>query len=190
MNLTEPPVVDEHHRPGDPNRRPWPWWPSPLNERLAREQQQESVKHQAQEVGIFQALNMQVLHASGEGILAARASAEIRDQGFATKDLVVMAPDAGAEKRARVFARSLARNLGVSEIPVVTASKERNVNEISLRFNSDVKGKVAIAIDDETASGGTLNELGKAATGMGARRVYAAVSHLTAGHDKHEETAR
>lgn len=135
--------------------------------------------HQAQEVGIFQALNMKVLHASGEGILAARASAEIRDQGYAMKDLVVMAPDAGAEKRARVFARALARNLGVSDIPVVTASKERNVNEISLRFNADVSGKVAIAIDDETASGGTLNELGKAATGMGARRVYAAVSHLT-----------
>jgi ribose-phosphate pyrophosphokinase len=135
--------------------------------------------HQAQEVGIFQALNMQVLHASGEGILASRTAAEIRDQGFAMKDLVVMAPDAGAEKRARVFARALARELGVQDIPLVTASKERNVDQISLRFNADVKGKVAIAIDDETASGGTLNELGKAANNLGARRVYAAVSHLT-----------
>jgi ribose-phosphate pyrophosphokinase len=138
--------------------------------------------HQAQEVGFFQELGLQAIHASGETILAGRVAKQISADGHAAKDLVVVAPDAGAAKRARVFARSLAREVGVADIDVVVASKVRfgDAGEhIKLTFDADISGKVAVAIDDETASGGTLNELGKAANGQGARAVYAAVSHLT-----------
>ena len=36
MNLTEPPAMDANSRPADPDHRPWPWWPSATNERLAK----------------------------------------------------------------------------------------------------------------------------------------------------------
>jgi ribose-phosphate pyrophosphokinase len=140
--------------------------------------------HQAQEVGFFQAVGIEPVHASGEAILARRAASEFKAQHISPDKLVVVAPDGGAEKRARVFARSLAQELGVPELPMVTASKERTLNNISLRFNANVEGKVAIAIDDETLSGKTLNQLAQAARAQGAQTVYAAVSHL-AGPAEH-----
>jgi ribose-phosphate pyrophosphokinase len=134
--------------------------------------------HQPQVVGTFQALRMRAVHASGESILARRAASEFRQRGISASDIVVMAPDAGAEKRARVFADFLAKELGIAELPIVTANKERHGTDIKLRFNADVRGKTTVAIDDETASGGTLNDLAQAARGQGAESVYAAVSHL------------
>ena len=49
MNLTEPPNVDKGDKRADPDHRPWPWWPSAVNERNARAAQ-ESRTHQASEV--------------------------------------------------------------------------------------------------------------------------------------------
>jgi urea transport system ATP-binding protein len=39
MNLTEPPTLGPDNKPADPDHRPWPWWPSALNERREREAQ-------------------------------------------------------------------------------------------------------------------------------------------------------
>ena len=42
MNLTEPPAIDARHRLADPDHRPWPWWPSALNERNAAQAAQRA----------------------------------------------------------------------------------------------------------------------------------------------------
>jgi phosphoribosylpyrophosphate synthetase len=101
--------------------------------------------------------------------------------------LSVVAPDAGAGKRARVFAKALARELGLprsdEELPVLVAEKHRiDGSHATVKFAKPVKG-VAVIIDDETASGGTLTQI--AAAMPGASRRLAAVTHLNgAAHKK------
>ena len=51
MNLTEPPNVDNGGKPADPDRRPWPWWPSALNERNARVAEAAVAQQQSAMVG-------------------------------------------------------------------------------------------------------------------------------------------
>ncbi|MGE5615330.1 MAG: urea ABC transporter ATP-binding protein UrtD [Bacillota bacterium] len=43
MNLTEPPAIDSRNKLADPDHRPWPWWPSALNERHAAEAQRRAL---------------------------------------------------------------------------------------------------------------------------------------------------
>ncbi|MBK9070037.1 MAG: ribose-phosphate pyrophosphokinase [Myxococcales bacterium] len=139
--------------------------------------------HQAQELGIFQAAEVMPIHLSGEAILAATLGARIKAANLPVDKVVVVAPDAGAEKRAKVFARFLAAELGVPADGLVkrvkVASKERRGLDTTTRFSDSVKGEIAVVVDDETASGGTLMDLAKAARGSGATHVFAAVSHLT-----------
>ena len=142
--------------------------------------------HQAQEVGIFQALHIRTAHASGELVLAERIASHLKKNDVDLDKLKVLAPDAGAAKRARVFARQLELQLGrpAGSIDIVVANKERNGNEIKLRFEGDVSGATVIAIDDETASGSTMKENASAARANGAKAVYGAVSHLTGAAQK------
>ena len=136
--------------------------------------------HQAQEAGLFQALHLQGVHASGETLLADRMARELKAQGVDPKDLVVLGPDAGAVKRARVYAKRLAENFKLKEVPVgAGGDKERNGDKVTMRFNTDLKGKVALIVDDETASGTTLDLIAQATKDAGAVASYAAVSHLT-----------
>jgi ribose-phosphate pyrophosphokinase len=184
--------------------------------------------HQPQEVGIFEALDMRVVHLSGERILAqrtaqrlkehagklsvvakgatneatARAMAQRLSEAFGVAipvrvdpnepgvgevpvsigGLAVVAPDAGAAKRAKMFARLLAQNLGLpgKAIDVQVASKERTADgsKTKTTFDGDLTGKIAVIIDDETASGGTLRDIAAAAASKGAVAQIAAVSHL------------
>jgi ribose-phosphate pyrophosphokinase len=185
--------------------------------------------HQPQEIGIFEALDMRVVHMSGERVLAQRASQllkshagrlfikangpeeEARARTVASKlaaqlgvadvpvkvepftkgaapvaigGLAVLAPDAGAGKRAKMFARLIAENLGLPRpsdvIDVLVASKTRSADGKTTKttFDGDVKDRVVIAIDDETATGGTMHDLAEAANDHGAAVQIAAVSHL------------
>ncbi len=150
--------------------------------------------HQAQEVGIFQALHIGVAHASGEAILARHIAQEFLRSGENKALLRVVAPDAGAAKRARVFAAALEKELALKPgtIEVVVASKYRDdaSGKLELTFDANVQGATAIALDDETASGSTLALVADAARAKGAAQVYAAVSHLTGpAHVKLEKTA-
>jgi ribose-phosphate pyrophosphokinase len=137
--------------------------------------------HQAQEVGIFQALHIKVAHASGEGVLANRVGKYLHETSSDPQKVKVLAPDAGSAKRARVFRNFLARSLKLPEesIEVLIANKERHGNEINLSFSGDVAGAIAIAVDDEGASLSSMIELAAAARKGGAARTVAAVSHLT-----------
>jgi len=95
----------------------------------------------------------------------------IRDKGF--EDLVVVSPDAGFAKKARLYADALDARFAI-------ADKERpdhGENPEVLEIIGDVDGCTALIVDDFTISGGTLCEAAQALAARGARSVHAVVSH-------------
>lgn len=87
-------------------------------------------------------------------------------------NLVIMAPDVGAVKRAEKYAESLGCEFGF-------ISKKR-VGDESVEFQSivgNVAEKSVVIIDDMTESAGTLIQAAQACKSNGASRVICAVSH-------------
>ena len=88
-------------------------------------------------------------------------------------DIVVVAADEGASKRARNVAQSL-------KAPLAIVEKRRSANDKqaeALNIIGDVRGQKAILIDDEILSGGTLVEGAALLRKQGATAVYAGVTH-------------
>ncbi len=88
-------------------------------------------------------------------------------------DLVVVSPDAGFAKRARMFATRLGATLAIAD-KVRTDHSERAA---ILDVIGDVRGKNAVLVDDFTISAGTLAEAADLLKQRGARSVLAAVTH-------------
>ncbi len=90
------------------------------------------------------------------------------------EELVVVAPDAGAAKRAQKFAELL-------ESPLAFMEKKRNLDRIheltQIRLIGEVKGKSAVLIDDVVTSGSTLVKGAYILKEHGAKRVLACVTH-------------
>lgn len=89
------------------------------------------------------------------------------------KDIVVVSPDHGGVTRARKLASFL------NDAPIAIIDKRRprpNVAQV-MNIIGDVKGKVAIMIDDIVDTAGTLCIGAQAIKDAGATEVYAAVSH-------------
>jgi len=87
-------------------------------------------------------------------------------------ELVMIAPDAGRVK----LVRSFARRVGA---PYALMEKERpaqGVAEIGTVIG-DVKGKVAVIVDDIIGTGGTLAAAAQTVLDEGARRVHAVATH-------------
>ena len=96
----------------------------------------------------------------------------VEDQLGNGPDLVIVAPDAGRVKLTRRFARWLGA-------PYALMEKERpahGVAEIG-RVIGDVKGKVAVLVDDMIDTGGTLSAAAQTVMDEGAREVYAVATH-------------
>ncbi len=92
---------------------------------------------------------------------------------WALRDVVVVSPDIGFAKRARVCARHLGA-------PIAIADKERAGHDeraTVLNIIGDVRGKSAVVVDDFTISGGTLVEVANTLLANGAKEVSAAVTH-------------
>ncbi len=147
--------------------------------------------HQAQEVGIFQALHIKTAHAAGELVLAQSIAAHVTEMGIPLPTLRVLAPDAGAAKRALVFAKHLEQLLGMPHESlaktIVIADKQRSGEKgelVKVNFKGEVEGMTIIAVDDETATGTTLDENATAARASGAKSVIGAVAHLTGAAQK------
>ena len=91
---------------------------------------------------------------------------------LAGEDLVIIAPDAGRVKLVRNFARKVGA-------PYALMEKERpaqGVAEIG-RVIGDVKGKIAVIVDDIIATGGTLNAAAQTVLDEGATKVFAVATH-------------
>lgn len=88
-------------------------------------------------------------------------------------DIVVVSPDAGFAKRARMFATRLGAPLAISDKVRTDHSEHAAVTDII----GDVEDKDAVLVDDFTISMGTLVEAAGLLVQRGARSVMAAVSH-------------
>ncbi|HET8655732.1 MAG TPA: ribose-phosphate pyrophosphokinase [Longimicrobiaceae bacterium] len=88
------------------------------------------------------------------------------------KDLVVVAPDVGAAKMARGFAKRLFASIGIIDKRRPTA----NVSEV-LHVIGEVDGKDCIIVDDMIDTAGTVTEAALALRKRGARDIYCCASH-------------
>jgi ribose-phosphate pyrophosphokinase len=97
--------------------------------------------------------------------------------------VTVVSPDVGGMKRAEQFRQSLSRRLQ-QDLPVAFMQKARAKGVLSIgMLVGEVRGSVAIIIDDLISTGGTLLGAAKACKDQGATQVYAAASHgVFVGH--------
>lgn len=91
---------------------------------------------------------------------------------YSPDDLVIVSPDAGGVARARAFAKRLNVNLAIID------KRRINPNEVAeMNVVGDVKGKVAVLIDDIVDTGGTLAKGAEALIEAGATEVLACCTH-------------
>ena len=93
--------------------------------------------------------------------------------GLGLSNLVVVSPDLGFVKKARLFAKRL-------DCPLVVIDKERKEHDERAEVvdvMGDVSGRNALVVDDFTTSGGTLAAAAQSLVDRGAESVSAAVTH-------------
>lgn len=121
--------------------------------------------HTGQLQGFF---NVPVDHMTAVPILAQY----FQDKGLTGDECVVVSPDAGGAKRAKKFADKLDTSLAI----LTKERPQHNVAEVTSVIG-DVKGKVAIMIDDMIDTAGTLCAGAEALLNHGATAVYACATH-------------
>ena len=87
-------------------------------------------------------------------------------------DLVVVAPDVGAAKMARGFAKQLDAAFAILD----KRRPKANVAEV-LNVIGDVDGRPCLIVDDMIDTAGTVAEAARALTQRGAREVYVCATH-------------
>lgn len=95
----------------------------------------------------------------------------IRKRGL--DDIVVVSPDSGFVRKARLFATYLKASLAIGD-------KERSGHDERAEVQQvigDVRGRTAVVVDDFTISGGTLIDVAVKLMELGAREVCAAITH-------------
>lgn len=90
------------------------------------------------------------------------------------EDLTIVAPDSGYAKEARRFAKYLNTPVAIGDKERVDHSESASIVEIV----GVVKDRTCVIVDDFTISGGTLFELAAELKKRGAKKVYAALSHI------------
>jgi ribose-phosphate pyrophosphokinase len=88
------------------------------------------------------------------------------------KDLVVVAPDVGAAKMARGFAKRLDATLAIID----KRRPKANVSEV-LNVVGDVDGRDCLIADDMIDTAGTVSEAARALKNLGANDVYVCATH-------------
>ena len=95
-----------------------------------------------------------------------------RDKGLSGDDVVAVSPDVGRAKFARRFGKMLEADLAILN----KARPEHDRAEVT-EVIGDVRGKIAVMIDDMILTGGTLIAGSKALLEAGASEVYACATH-------------
>ena len=121
--------------------------------------------------GFFRESNLDYLYARPVFIAFFR---KFFKDALAKDDLVVVSPDAGGVVRAQSYARRL-----MKEAELAIIHKERDIpNKVArMKLIGDVKGKVALIIDDLVDTCGTLARAADILVENGATEVYAAATH-------------
>jgi ribose-phosphate pyrophosphokinase len=86
---------------------------------------------------------------------------------------VVVSPDAGFAKKARMYAKRIGAPFAIADKERVDHSENARVIDLI----GDVAGKQALIVDDFTITAGTLVEVAECLVERGARSVHAAVTH-------------
>ncbi|PSC70921.1 ribose-phosphate pyrophosphokinase [Micractinium conductrix] len=122
--------------------------------------------HSGQCVGYF---DIPVDHVYGDSVILDYLSSKRISSG----DLVVVSPDVGGVARARAFAKKL------NDAPLAIVDKRRSAHNVSEVMNliGDVRGKVAVLVDDMIDTAGTITNAAKVLHAEGAREVYACATH-------------
>jgi ribose-phosphate pyrophosphokinase len=87
-------------------------------------------------------------------------------------DTVIVSPDAGGVERARAFAKRLN-----SLLAIIDKRREAPNQAEAMHVVGDVKGKIAVILDDMIDTGGTLTQAAQALTKEGALEVHACCAH-------------
>ena len=107
-----------------------------------------------------------------DNLYAAPVILEYLKTRFTGEDVVMVSPDAGGTERARAFAKRLECTLAVIDKRRTGA----NVAEV-MHLIGDVRGKIAIILDDMIDTAGTLTQAAKALKENGASAIYACATH-------------
>jgi ribose-phosphate pyrophosphokinase len=89
-----------------------------------------------------------------------------------SENLIIVSPDAGGVERARAYSKRMGAALGI----VDKRRTKANVAEI-MNVIGDVRGKVAVLLDDMIDTAGTLTQAANALVDHGATKVYAYATH-------------
>ncbi len=122
--------------------------------------------HCAQIQGFF---NIPVDHLRGNSLLTDYYESKLED---CLDNVVAVSPDLGSVARTRAFAEKL-------NIPLAIVDKRRprpNVSEI-MNIIGEVKGKIAILVDDMIDTAGTICNAANAIKSRGAESIYACCTH-------------
>lgn len=123
--------------------------------------------HSGQSIGYF---DIPVDHVHGQPVILDYLASKT---SIRASDVVVVSPDVGGVARARAFAKKL------SDAPLAIVDKRRhghNQAEV-LNLIGDVRGKVAIMVDDMIDTAGTITKGAELLHGEGAQAVYACSTH-------------
>ncbi|MBY0539713.1 ribose-phosphate pyrophosphokinase [Patescibacteria group bacterium] len=93
---------------------------------------------------------------------------------LAENKLVVVSPDVGGAARAQSYAK---RMMESADLAIIHKERELPNQVAKVRLVGDVKGKVALIIDDMLDTCGTLAKASELLKASGATAVYAAVTH-------------
>ncbi len=96
----------------------------------------------------------------------------LKDNKLCEDRVVVVSPDAGGVHRAELFAKRLQSSLAI----VFKRRPEPDVSEVT-DIVGDVKGKIAVVVDDMISTGGTLAKAAEAIKARGATQVYTVATH-------------
>ncbi|KAJ4747919.1 Ribose-phosphate pyrophosphokinase [Rhynchospora pubera] len=121
--------------------------------------------HSGQSMGYF---DIVVDHVYGQPVIL-----EYLEGKQISRDIVVVSPDVGGVARARGFAKKL------SDAPLAIVDKRRQGHNVAEVMNliGDVKGKVAVLVDDMIDTAGTIANAAALLKDEGARAVYACCTH-------------
>ncbi|KAG6480220.1 hypothetical protein ZIOFF_063700 [Zingiber officinale] len=122
--------------------------------------------HSGQSMGYF---DIPVDHVYGQPVILDYLASKT----ISSNDLVVVSPDVGGVARARAFAKKL------SDAPLAIVDKRRHGHNVAEVMNliGDVKGKVAVMVDDMIDTAGTIEKGAALLHQEGAREVYACSTH-------------
>jgi len=122
--------------------------------------------------GFFRKTNVDYLYA--RPVFVSHFKEEFKE-ALATGDLVVVSPDAGGVVRAQSYAKRLMPE--GAELAII--HKERDIpNQVArMKLIGEVKGKIALIVDDLADTCGTLARAATLLIDNGAEAVYAATTH-------------